>query len=94
MLIWGATYGIAHKPGNQRKQRWVPGQRVVTRDSQRLAEAHWIANRREAVTRLVQTGKNRQLSELSMAARPLSRHAWTPGRDEAMTCKHSRGTTM
>ena len=94
MLIWGATYRIAHKPGSQRKQRWVPVQRVVTRDSQRLAEAHWIANRREAFTRLVQTDKNRQFSEMSMAARPLSRHAWTPGRDKAMKRKHSREITM
>jgi len=94
MLIWAATYGIVRMSGNQRKQRWAPGKRVVIGDGQRLAESHWIAKRREAVTRLVQSGKKRTFAEMSNAAKHLSSHAWTPGHDKAMTCKQSRGTTM
>jgi hypothetical protein len=94
MLIWAATYGIVRMSGNQRKQRWAPGKRVVIGDGQRLAESHWIAKRREAVTRLVQSGKKRTFAEMSIAAKHLSSHAWSPGHDKAVKCKHSRGTTM
>ena len=83
MLIWRSTYGCARKSGKRRNQRWVPGHHVVNALPQQVAETQWIASRRAAVARLVQSGHKRTFAEMASAANRMSASAWTPGHDKA-----------